>query len=315
MGTLKIILIHGNGGGTGTDNWFPYVKNNLEAKGYKVISETMPDNVLARESQWLPFLKDKLEADENTILVGHSSGAVAAMRFAENNKIFGSVLVGACYTDLGDEDEKASGYYSRPWQWDKIKANQNWIIQFASTDDSYIPIEEARYIHERLDSEYHESNHEGHFGEDKGKTEFPELVGVVTQKLNVSQVADVVIVDGDKVLLVQQRKESAHGLWSYPGGRVEDGETLEQAVVREVKEELGTDLLHPKFTKTYSITTPRGALDINTFTGELSGNISLKDDELVAYRWCTVDELENMKASLRGSCVIDQARDALHGQK
>ncbi|MFZ1801468.1 MAG: alpha/beta hydrolase [Candidatus Saccharimonas aalborgensis] len=181
---IKIILIHGNGGGTGQDNWFPYVKKQLEEKGFTVVSETMPDNILARESQWLPFLKDKLGADEDTILVGHSSGAVAAMRFAENNKLYGSVLVGACYTDLGDEDEKASGYYSRPWQWDKIKANQNWIIQFASTDDPYIPIEEARHIHEQLDSEYHEAVNEGHYGEDKSKTIFPELVELLTRRLS-----------------------------------------------------------------------------------------------------------------------------------
>ncbi len=143
----------------------------------------MPDNVLARESQWLPFLKDKLGTDEDTILIGHSSGAVAAMRFAENNKLYGSVLVGACYTDLGDEDEKASGYYSRPWQWDKIKANQNWIIQFASTDDPYIPIEEARHIHKMLNTEYHEASDEGHYGEDTGKTEFPEIVDIISRKV------------------------------------------------------------------------------------------------------------------------------------
>lgn len=126
-----------------------------------------------------------------------------------------------------------------------------------------------------------------------------------------AQVADVVIVKDNKVLLVQQRKESAHGLWSFPGGHVEDGETLEQAVIREVKEELETDLLNPKFAKVYSITTPRGDLNINTFTGELSGEIHLKEDELMAYKWFTIGELENAKEILRGECVIDQAKDAL----
>jgi predicted alpha/beta hydrolase family esterase len=179
MNTPKVILIHGNGGGTGSDNWFPYVKRSLESEGFTVIAKTMPDNVLARESIWLPFLKNELGADENTILVGHSSGAVAAMRFAETNKLYGSVLIGACYTDLGDENEKASGYYDRTWQWDAIKTNQNQIVQFASTDDPYIPIEEARYIHEKLATNYHESTNQGHFGEDKGKVTFPEVVEAV----------------------------------------------------------------------------------------------------------------------------------------
>lgn len=51
-----------------------------------------------------------------------------------------------------------------------------------------------------------------------------------------AQIADIVFVKNNSVLLVQQRKESAHGLWSFPGGHVENGETLEETVTREVKE-------------------------------------------------------------------------------
>lgn len=81
--SLKIILLHGNGGSTVKDNWFPYAKLEPEKLGLEVISRTFPDNKLARQEYWLPFLKDELKADENTILIGHSSGAVATMRFLE----------------------------------------------------------------------------------------------------------------------------------------------------------------------------------------------------------------------------------------
>jgi uncharacterized protein len=47
----------------------------------------MPDNYEAKASIWLPYIKNALHADGQTILVGCSSGAVAAMRFAEKNKI------------------------------------------------------------------------------------------------------------------------------------------------------------------------------------------------------------------------------------
>lgn len=109
------------------------------------------------------------------------------MRYAEKNKIYGSVLVGACHTDLDDEDEKKSGYYNRPWQWDKIKANQKWIVQFHSTNDPYIPVEEARYVHKKLNTEYTESTTEGHYGGGaREKLEFPELISVIQQKLELS---------------------------------------------------------------------------------------------------------------------------------
>lgn len=181
----KIILIHGNGGSTADDIWFPYVKRELENLGLVVIAETFPDNKLGRQEFWLPFLKNKLKADENSLLIGQSTGAVVAMRFAEQNKIFGSVLVGASHTDLEEESEKIGGYFDKPWAWEKIKNNQNWIIQFASTDDPYIPIKEPRHIHAMLSTEYYEYTDRGHFGWDKHLIEFPELIQVVKKKLEL----------------------------------------------------------------------------------------------------------------------------------
>ena len=137
-----------------------------------------PDSVLARSKYWLPFIKE-LGADENTILIGYSSGAEAAMRFTEDNKVLGTVLVAACYTDLGIEGERISGYYDYPWKWEKIKSNQKWIIQFGSKDDPFIPIEEARFVRDRLTSEYYEFENKGHFQ----YSDFPELIEVIRNKL------------------------------------------------------------------------------------------------------------------------------------
>ena len=131
------------------------------------------------------ILKNELKADQDTILIGHSTGAIAAMRFAENHKIFGSVLVGTYNTDLGIEGEKLSGYFNRPWDWPTIKNNQQWIIQFSSTDDPWIPIDEARFVHEKLDSKYYEFTNQGHYGGDYNKQKFPELVHAIRNKLSL----------------------------------------------------------------------------------------------------------------------------------
>lgn len=181
MSTPNIILVHGNGGSTVEDIWFPEVKTELEALGLEVIAQTMPDNMLARSIKWLPFLEDVLGADENSIIIGHSSGALAAKRYAETHRIFGSILVGASYTDLGIRSEKMSGYFDEPWDWEAIKANQNWIAQFASPDDPYIPIKEPRHIHDQLDTDYYELPGRGHFME----TIFPEIALLVKEKLSL----------------------------------------------------------------------------------------------------------------------------------
>ncbi len=99
----KIIFIPGNGGGSPKDNWFSSVKKEFESANLTVIAEEFPDNDLAKKSTWIPFLLNELKVDKNTILIGHSTGAIAAMRIAEIQPILGSVLVGAYHTDLGME--------------------------------------------------------------------------------------------------------------------------------------------------------------------------------------------------------------------
>lgn len=180
---VKIILIHGNGGGKASDSWFPYVKEQLEKYSVAVIARDFPDDYLARSSYWIPFLKNELQADSDTVIIGHSSGAVCAMRFAEKYPLLGSVLVGASYTDLGIENERVSGYFDTDWDWNSIRKNQQWIVEFASTDDPWIPIAEARHIHEMLKTEYYEYIDRGHFGGDREVREFPECIEVLKGKL------------------------------------------------------------------------------------------------------------------------------------
>lgn len=180
------MIIPGNGNADMSEIWRPYVKRELEKLGLTVIAKNMPDPDLARQKYWLPFMKEQIEGDENAILIGHSSGALAAMKYAEEHKLEGIVIVAAAHTDLGDDKEKASGYFDEPWQWEKMKNNTKWIIQFASTNDPYIPIEEAHHVRDHLNAEYYEYPDQGHFSSDINKTEFPELIEAMKRKLNIS---------------------------------------------------------------------------------------------------------------------------------
>jgi uncharacterized protein len=172
MKKLKIIFVPGNGGdGNTVYGWFSYLKKEFEVLGCEVLAPVYPDPALARASFWLPFIEN-LGTDENTVLVGHSSGAIAAMKYAENHKILGTILVAGYHTDLGMETERQSEYFNTPFNWEKIKENQEWIIQFNSTNDDFIPIEEARFVHEKLSSEYYELS-QGHF---YPQDIFPEII-------------------------------------------------------------------------------------------------------------------------------------------
>lgn len=146
----RFVFIHGNGTTHWSQAWAGWLKNELDTLGFEMFFETMPDSILARSEYWLPFLKDHVKVGENDVIIGYSSGAVAALRYAEDNNIRGSILIGPCYTDLGDAMEKQSGYYDKPWQWDTIKANQDKIALIWGDDDPYIPQSEFEHIAAQL---------------------------------------------------------------------------------------------------------------------------------------------------------------------
>ncbi len=97
----RFIFIHGNGATSWEFGFAPWLKEELENLGFKTSFTTFPDPQMARSTYWLPYLKNDLGAGENDVIIGWSSGAVAAMRFAETNKLKGSILISPCYTDLG----------------------------------------------------------------------------------------------------------------------------------------------------------------------------------------------------------------------
>jgi predicted alpha/beta hydrolase family esterase len=72
------------------------------------------------------------------------------MRLLETHHIYGAILVAAAHTDLGDEGERASGFFDEEWRWQDMPKHAQFIHQFHSRDDPLIPVEEARFVAHRL---------------------------------------------------------------------------------------------------------------------------------------------------------------------
>ena len=89
----RIVILHGNGQSTGSSNWYPYIKQGLKDFHIDCLTLDLPDAKLARKEYWFPYFRDVLKLGADDIIIGHSSGAVAIMKYAENNKIGASVLV------------------------------------------------------------------------------------------------------------------------------------------------------------------------------------------------------------------------------
>lgn len=177
MALRRAVIVPGNGAGNVEHcNWYGWAKKRInEIPDVSCTLKNMPDPVTARESIWLPFMEKELRCDEETVIIGHSSGAAAAMRYAETRRVFAIILVGAYTSDLGDENERESGYFSRPWEWERIKSNVKYIIQFGSTDDPFLPWEEQQDVADGLNTDFHKYTDHGHFQ----NTAFPELIDAV----------------------------------------------------------------------------------------------------------------------------------------
>jgi hypothetical protein len=159
----SVIICPGNGC---TDihqsNWYGLLHDKLKDLNIRSYCEDFPDPLHARRDRWVPFIRSLAKQEENSndvILVGHSSGAQAALRYIEEFEVYGCVLVSATYSDLGDAHERASGYYPQnksngeeenPYLFDRMKKNcKNWY-QFHSDDDPFIPLHEAEKIRDGL---------------------------------------------------------------------------------------------------------------------------------------------------------------------
>ena len=97
---------------------------------------------------------------------------------------------------------------------------------------------------------------------------------------------------GDELLLVRRGTDPGRGLWSVPGGRVEPGETLADAVVRELREETGLEGTCGAFVGWVERIGVDHHFVILDFEVEVAGNPIAGDDADDA-RWVTISSLDD----------------------
>ena len=120
-------------------------------------------------------------------------------------------------------------------------------------------------------------------------------------------VAGVVIEKDNKYLLVQEKKKSAYGLWNFPSGRVNTGETLEETAVREAKEEVGyqVKLIKKIYVNPGSVDRPVKHIFVAEIVG---GKLKFPKDEILDAKWFSFEEIKKMKDDLRGDWIIESIK-------
>lgn len=111
--------------------------------------------------------------------------------------------------------------------------------------------------------------------------------------------------DGKVLFLLRSPQKVQGNTWCLPGGKLEEGESAERAVVREVFEEtglqIGDDL---EYCKEVFVRLPTYDIILHMFRARVSGEVALATKEHVDYRWVTIEEALKLKLIPGGTeCV------------
>ena len=124
------------------------------------------------------------------------------------------------------------------------------------------------------------------------------------------KVVAAIIRYGDRIFATQRGYGEYKDGWEFPGGKVEPGETSQEALIREIKEELDADIIVGDMLTTVEYDYPTFHLSMDCFLCEIvSGDLVLKEHE--AAKWLdknTLDDVEWLPADVT---LIEKIREYL----
>lgn len=124
------------------------------------------------------------------------------------------------------------------------------------------------------------------------------------------RVVAAVIRKDDKIFATQRGYGEFKDGWEFPGGKIEEGETPEQALAREIKEELDTEIQVGKLIDTIEYDYPKFHLSMDCFWCEImQGGLELKEHE--AARWLSKEELYSVDWLPADVGVVERVEEEL----
>lgn len=108
------------------------------------------------------------------------------------------------------------------------------------------------------------------------------------------RVVAAVIRDGNRIFATQKGYGNYKGWWEFPGGKIEEGETPQQALVREIREELDTEIEVGELISHVAYDYPEFHMDMDCFWCTVKdGNLTLKEAQSAS--WLCKEDLYSVK--------------------
>ncbi len=190
----RAFIIHGYLGYP-EEAWQPWLRAELERRGYEVALPKMPHPDRPTLEEWIAFIADLVgQPDRKTVLIGHSIGAQAVLRYLETlggtgRSLGRTVLIASNYpSGMSPESaqERSGGdvillpWLTTPVDPAKVKEAMGTCTVILSDNDPYIPFEEAKAAFQaNLGCTIVVEPGKGHFNEDDHITELPAALAAV----------------------------------------------------------------------------------------------------------------------------------------
>ena len=122
------------------------------------------------------------------------------------------------------------------------------------------------------------------------------------------KVVAAIIIDNGKVFATQRGYGEFKDGWEFPGGKIEEGETAREAIVREIREELDTEIQVEELLDTVEYDYPKFHLSMDCFICAVkSGDLVLKEHE--AAKWLTKETLGSVEWLPADEGLIEKIRE------
>lgn len=128
------------------------------------------------------------------------------------------------------------------------------------------------------------------------------------------KVVAAMIIHGDQIFATQRGYGEFKDGWEFPGGKIELGETPQEALVREIREELDVEIVVKDFLETVEYDYPGFHLTMDCFFCTIkSGEMVLKEHE--AAKWLTAETLDSVDWLPADQVLIEKIRNYMKNGK
>lgn len=192
------LILHGNGG-NGQKNWYPWLRKELENRGYVVFTPDMPESDKPILEKWIDALTPLLPViNKETIIIGHSLGCPTAIQFVSQNKLQVKklILVAPTHPQMEWNEiykthdkknaEQMEKFTKVAVDWDLVQKSCQQIIGLFSDNDKYIPKSTLDLYQHDLPGTYHLYKGKGHFNHSDKIFELPELLEMIIDSAEIN---------------------------------------------------------------------------------------------------------------------------------